>query len=96
MPRGIYDRSKTVRKVKQPKQATRTVSLKEACDVMMYLVKDIKDFGITFDHSRKEVELLWGEEIFKVSPDEMPKIIECVKYLNERKLQYDFNGGIDG
>jgi hypothetical protein len=96
MPKGIYVRTKRINKVKQPKQTTRTVSIKEASDVMMYLVKDIKDFGITFDHSLKQVELIWGEEIFKVSPDEMPKTIECVKYLNERKLQYDFNGGIDG
>jgi len=96
MPKGIYVRTKRINKVKQPKQTTRTVSIKEASDVMMYLVKDIKDFGITFDHSLKQVELIWGEEIFKVSPDEMPKTIDCVKYLNERKLQYDFNGGIDG
>lgn len=99
MPKGIYVRTKRINKVKQDMKVlpqTRTVSIKEASDVMMYLVKDIKDFGITFDHSLKQVELIWGEEIFKVSPDEMPKTIDCVKYLNERKLQYDFNGGIDG
>lgn len=81
MPRGIYDRSKTVRKVKQPKEATRTVSLKEACEVLNYLVKDVKDLCISFDHSRHVIDVLWHEELFQVTVDEVPKAVECIKFL---------------
>ena len=85
MPRGIYDRSKTVRKVKQPKQTTRTVSIKEASEVLMYLVKDVKDLCVSFDHSRDTLDVIWHEEVFQVPVDELPKTIECIKFLAARE-----------
>ena len=82
MPKGIYVRTKTV---KRPKQVTRTVSLKEACDVLMYLVKDVKDLCISFDHSRKVVDVLWHEEVFQVEVNEVPKAVECIKFLASKE-----------
>lgn len=82
MPKGIYVRTK---RIKQTKQATRTVSLKEACDVLNYLVKDVKDLCISFDHSRNNVDVLWHEEVFQVAVDEVPKTIECIKFLAGRE-----------
>lgn len=93
MPKGIYIRTKRAKQVKQPKQVAQTVSLKEACEVLKYLVKDIKGLCITFDSNREAVEIMWEEEIFNAPVTEMVKVMECVKYLDERKTHYDFNIG---
>lgn len=85
MPKGIYVRTKRIKQVKQTKQTTRTVSLKEACDVLTYLVKDVKDLCISFDHSRNKVDVLWHEEVFQVDVNEVPKAVECIKFLASKE-----------
>jgi hypothetical protein len=89
MPKGVYVRNKQVNKqVKQLKTDTRSISIKEACDVLLYITKDIKDFCISFDSKHNEVELMWREEVFKADVVEVPKIVEAVKYLQSKELVY--------
>ena len=66
----------------------RTISIVQACETLMYLTKDIKDFCISFDHSRDKVEVLWHEDVYQVDVVEMPKVIDCIKFLNSKELIY--------
>lgn len=71
------------------KQATsRQISIKEASDVLQYLVKDVKDLCISFDHSRDKLDVLWHEEIFQVPVGELPKVIDSIKYLSSKELTF--------
>jgi hypothetical protein len=89
MPKGVYVRNKQVNKqVKQLKTDMRTISIKEACDVLLYITKDIKDFCISFDHKQSEVELLWHDDVYKVDVVEVPKVIDAIKYLQSKELVY--------
>lgn len=89
MPKGVYVRTKRVNKqVKQLKTDTRTISIKEACDVLTYLVKDIKELCIAFDNKQSEVEILWHEEVYKADVVEVPKVIDAIKYLQSKELVY--------
>jgi hypothetical protein len=65
-----------------------SISITEACDVLLYITKDIKDFCISFDSKHNEVELMWREEVFKADVVEVPKIVEAVKYLQSKELVY--------
>lgn len=66
----------------------RHISLVEASNVLQYLVKDVKDLCISFDHSRNKLDVLWHEEIFQVSIDELPKAIDSIKFLSKKELSF--------
>ena len=89
MPKGVYVRTKRVNKqVKQVKIDTRSISIKEACDVLLFLTKDIKELCIAFDNKHSEVELVWHEEVYKADVVEVPKVIDAIKYLQSKELVY--------
>jgi hypothetical protein len=67
----------------------RQISLVEASNVLQYLVKDIKDLCISFDHSRNKLDVLWHEELFQVAIDELPKTIDSIKFLARKEATYD-------
>jgi len=64
------------------------ISIIEASSVLQYLVKDIKDLCISFDHSRSKLDVLWHEEVFQVSIDELPKAIDSIKFLAKKELTF--------
>lgn len=66
----------------------RQISLVEASNVLQYLVKDIKDLCISFDHSRNKLDVLWHEEVFQVSIDELPKTIDSIKFLAKKEVTF--------
>jgi hypothetical protein len=65
------------------------ISLVDASNVLQYLVKDIKDLCISFDHSRNKLDVLWHEEVFQVSIDELPKTIDSIKFLAKKEATYE-------
>lgn len=58
------------------------ISYVQAAECLMELCYSIKDFNISLDSSRSEVEVVWGQEVYSVALKELPKFIECVKYLD--------------
>jgi len=66
----------------------RQISLMEASNVLQYLVKDIKDLCISFDHSRNKLDVLWHEELFQVAIDELPKTIDSIKFLAKKEATF--------
>ena len=64
------------------------VSIMQASSVLQYLVKDIKDLCISFDHSRDKLDVIWHEEIFQVPVGELHKTIDSIKYLASKELTY--------
>lgn len=68
----------------QPTQ--RAISIKEAADVLNYLVKDVKGLDILFYSNSLRVE--WSEEMFTVDTAELPKVIESIKYLQSKEYVY--------
>lgn len=93
MPKGIYVRTKR-KAYNKPTKATkatlkplaRTISIKEASDVLSYLVKDIKDLDISFYHSESKVSIGWRDELFQADTLELPKVIESIKYLQSKEI----------
>lgn len=97
MPKGIYVRTKrkaynkptkTAKAMPTLKPLARTISIKEASDVLSYLVKDIKDLDISFFHTDSKVNVGWRDEIFQVDTLELPKVIESIKYLQSKEMVY--------
>ncbi len=66
----------------------RQISMIEASNVMQYLVKDIKDLCISFDHGRNRIDVLWHEELFQVTIDELPKAIDSIKFLAKKEATF--------
>lgn len=64
------------------------ISIMQASSVLQYLVRDVKDLCISFDHSRENVDVLWHEEIFQVPVADLPKAIDSIKYLASKELTY--------
>jgi hypothetical protein len=64
------------------------ISLVDASNVLQYLVKDIKDLCISFDHSRNKLDVLWHEELFQVAIDELPKTIDSIKFLTKKEATF--------
>lgn len=58
------------------------ISYVQAAECLMELCYSIKDLNISLDSSRSEVEVVWGQEVYSVALKELPKFIECVKYLD--------------
>jgi hypothetical protein len=92
MPKGIYVRTKRKPYNKQAKTTlkplARTISIKEASDVLSYLVKDVKDLDISFFHTSNKVNIGWGDELFQADTIELPKVIESIKYLQSKEMTY--------
>ena len=88
MPKGIYVRTKRKATKTTLKPTARTISIKEASDVLSYLVKDIKDLDISFYHSENKVSVAWHDDIYQVDTMELSKVIESIKYLQSKELVY--------
>ena len=65
-----------------------SVSIVDASNVLKFLVDDVKDLSLSFDHKQSKVSVLWFEESFKIDVSELPKAIECIKYLDSRMVNY--------
>lgn len=91
---GQLRRVKSVAKRGRPRKVVepRQISIVEASSVLKYLVDDVKDLCISFDHRQGKVEVLWFEELFKVDLDELPKTMESIKFLANRMI--DFNSEV--
>jgi hypothetical protein len=87
---GQLRRVKSVSKRGRPRKVVeaKQISIIEASNVLQYLVKDIKDLCISFDHSRNKLDVLWHEEIFQVSIDELPKAIDSIKFLANKEIAF--------
>lgn len=68
-----------------------TTTVNEACRTLVSTVQGIKDFYISFDHARDEVELLWMDEVFRVPVDEVAHAIDTLTYLEARRLKNDYD-----
>jgi hypothetical protein len=90
---GQIRRVKSVAKRGRPHKVveSRQISIVEATNVLQYLVKDIKDLCISFDHSRDKLDVLWHEELFQVSIDELPKAIDSIKFLQNKEVDHHDN-----
>jgi hypothetical protein len=66
----------------------RQISMLEASGVLQYLVNDVKDLCISFDHSRSKLDVLWHEELFQVSIDELPKAIDSIRFLAKKEATF--------
>lgn len=95
MPKGIYKRTPrqlkvTAKKVGRPPKvvAERTISIKEASDVLQYLVKDVKGLDISFFNTSNKVNVNWNDEQFEADTAELPKVIESIKYLQSKELVF--------
>jgi len=92
MPKGIYVRTKRKAYSKATKATLKptplTISIKEASDVLSYLVKDIKDLDISFYHSENKVSVAWHDEIYQADTMELSKVIESIKYLQSKEIVY--------
>lgn len=64
------------------------ISIMQASSVLQYLVKDVKDLCISFDHSRDKLDVIWHEEIFQVAVGELPRVIDNIKFLASKELTY--------
>lgn len=64
------------------------VSIMQASSVLQYLVKDIKDLCISFDHNRDKLDVIWHEEVFQVPVGELHKTIDSIKYLSSKELKF--------
>jgi len=84
---GQLRRAKPTAKRGRPSK-DKQISLMEASNVLQYLVKDIKDLCISFDHSRDKLDVIWHEEIFQVPVGELHKTIDSIKYLASKELTY--------
>jgi hypothetical protein len=92
---SLVGQLRKVKSVAKPKMgrprkvvAPRQVSIVEASSVLKYLVDDVKDLCISFDHRQGKVEVLWFEELFKVDIDELPKTMESIKFLANRMIDF--------
>ena len=65
-----------------------SISITEACGVMMYVAKDIKNLCIAFDNRMDKVEVSWHEAVYTVDMVEMPKTIDAIKFLQSKELQF--------
>lgn len=70
----------------QPTQ--RAISIKEASDVLSYLVKDVKGLDISFFNTSNKVNIGWRDEVFEADTAELPKVIESIKYLQSKEYVY--------
>jgi hypothetical protein len=89
----VYDvRKRHARKIvsKRMRQGVddKQISIMQASSVLQYLVKDVKDLCISFDHSRDKLDVLWHEEVFQVPVGELPKVIDSIKYLTSKELSF--------
>lgn len=66
-------------------------TVNEACRTLVSTVQGIKDFYISFDHARDEVELLWMDEAYRVPVEEVAHAIDTITYLEARRLKYDYD-----
>jgi hypothetical protein len=97
MPKGIYVRTKrkaynkptkAIKATTTLKPLARTISIKEASEVLSYLVRDIKDLDISFFHTSSKVNIGWGDELFQADTLELPKVIESIKFLQSKEMTY--------
>lgn len=78
-------------KLHKPAQvvAPKVITMVEASTTLMQLVGSVKDLCISFDHSRSKVDVLWQEEVYQADIDDLPKVIDSIKYLKSKELTYD-------
>lgn len=82
-------KSKGLAKTKAIKASNHpSVSIVDASNVLKFLVDDVKDLSISFDHRQSKVDVLWFEELFKLDVAELPRAIECIKYLDSHMVDY--------
>lgn len=55
----------------------------EAAECLINLCYTIRDFNVSLDSSRSEVEIVWQQEVYSVALKDLRKFIECVKYLDD-------------
>ena len=95
----LIAKGKTKTKAKVTKEAKKVVEkvlatvtdedlLVGACKVIDALVKATKGLCFAFDHQKKEVEILWQEELYDVSIAEVPQTIEAIRFLQSKEKNY--------
>jgi hypothetical protein len=82
-------KAKAVKVGRPTKASVEANLLVSACNVLENIVKEIKDFCVTFDHAQDKVEIFWGDELYNTPTGELPRIVESIKYLESRKKQYN-------
>lgn len=74
------------RKVTTVINATSVVSLIDATKTIHDTVKEIKDFGISFDYAREDYDIIWRDEVYQVAPSELQQTLDCIKFLASKEL----------
>jgi hypothetical protein len=62
--------------------AVATVTVKEACDVLSFVARGIKEVNISFDSSRADVEIIWGQREIRCASVQMPKVLDSLRLLD--------------
>lgn len=78
---------KLIKKPARPKKLNNTleqVSLQDASMVLLEVIKSI-NLSFTIDSNYYKIKLNWMNETFDVSPSELTKTIECIKYIESKK-----------
>ena len=69
-------------------EVTKQPSIVDACHTLINALQQHKNLYISFDNSRTTVEVMWNDDVYHVSPEEVTRIAECVDYLESHRLTY--------
>lgn len=69
-------------------EIAKEVGLVEACEAIQKLVSNMQDFCISFDNRRPTVEILWHDEVYDVPKEEVPLVVDCIRFLKAKEKVY--------
>lgn len=74
------------------KEVPKEVGLVEACEAIQKLVHNMQDFCVSFDNRRPTVEILWHDEVYDVPKEEVPLVVDCIRFLKAKEKVYTNTG----
>lgn len=60
-------------------------NIEKACATLLKFVGSRKDMCIAFDHNKAKVEIVWGEEIYNASTEEVIDVLMAIKKLDTHR-----------
>jgi hypothetical protein len=64
-------------------------NIEKACETLLQFVGARKDMCIAFDHSKKKVEIVWGEEIYNAGTEEVIDVLMAIKKLDTHRQSFN-------
>jgi predicted ArsR family transcriptional regulator len=89
--KGGFVKAKLAKKTKAVKVGRPNMfdSLEKACETLLKFVNNRKDMCIAFDHSKKKVEIVWGEEIYNAGTEEVIDVLMAIKKLDTHRQTFN-------